>query len=99
MASNISMIQITEEALRAMANLNASMEPNWFEIKKWVRESKETLQRMAAFAVDVPAEKVRFFQGLAWAMNDLYIFAESPKEAMEKIQVAKQRADQKLGGV
>jgi len=99
MASNISMIQITEDALRAMANLNGSMEPNWFEIKKWLRESKETLQRMAAFAVDVPADKVRFFQGLAWAMNDLYVFAESPKEAMEKIQVARERAEKKLEGV
>jgi len=99
MASNISMIQITEDALRAMANLNGSMEPNWIEIKKWLRESKETLQRMAAFAVDVPAEKRQFFSGLAWAMNDLSAFAESPKEAMEKIQTGKQRADQKLGGV
>ena len=99
MASNISMIQITEDALRAMANLNGSMEPNWFEIKKWLRESKETLQRMAAFAVDVPADKVRFFQGLAWAMNDLYVFVESPKEAMEKIQVARERAEKKLEGV
>jgi len=94
-----SMIQITEEALRAMANLNAAREPNWLEIKKWMRESKETLQRMAAFAVDVPAEKMRFFQGLAWAMNDLSIFAESPKEAIEKIQVGKQRAEKKLEGV
>jgi hypothetical protein len=99
MASNISMIQITEDALRAMANLNGSMEPNWIEIKKWLRESKETLQRMATFAVDVPADKVRFFQGLAWAMNDLYVFAESPKEAMEKIQVARERAEKKLEGV
>jgi hypothetical protein len=98
MASNISMIQITEEALRAMANLNAAREPNWLEIKKWMRESKETLQRMAAFAVDVPADKVRFFQGLAWAINDLYIFSESPKEAMEKIQIAKERAEKKLEG-
>jgi len=99
MASNISMIQITEDALRAMANLNSSMEPNWLEIKKWLRESRETLQRMAAFAVDVPAEKMRFFQGLAWAMNNLSVFAESPKEVMEKIQIGKERANQKLGGV
>jgi len=99
MTSNISMIQVTEEALRAMANLNSDMEPNWIEIKKWLQQSKETLQRMAAFAVDVPADKVRFFQGLAWAMNDLYVFAESPKEAMEKIQVARERAEKKLEGV
>ena len=99
MASNISMIQINEDALRAMANLNASMEPNWLEIKKWLREAKETLQRMAAFAVDVPVDKVRFFQGVAWAMNDLYVFAESPKEAMEKINVARERAGKKLEGV
>ena len=99
MASNISMIQITEEALRAMANLNSSMEPNWLEIKKWLRESKETLQRMAAFAVDVPGEKVRFFQGLAWAINDLSVFAESPKDAMEKIRIARERAGKKLAGV
>ena len=99
MAQNISMIHINEDALRAMANLNANMEPNWLEIKKWLREAKETLQRMAAFSVDIPAEKVRFFQGLAWAINDLYVFAESPKEAMEKINVARERAGKKLEGV
>ena len=99
MASNISMIQITEEALRAMANLNAAREPNWLEIKKWLQQSKEALQRMAASSVDVPAEKVRFFQGLAWAMKDLSTYAEAPKEAMEKIKTARERVDQKLGGV
>lgn len=99
MASNISMIQITEDVLRAMANLNASREPNWLEVKKWLGESKETLQRMAAFSVEVPAEKVRFFQGLAWALNDLYVFAGDPKAALEKIKTAKERADKKLEGV
>ena len=99
MTSNISMIQVTEEALRAMANLNSDMEPNWIEIKKWLQQSKETLQKMAAFAVEVPGDKVRFFQGLAWAINDLSVFAESPKEAMEKIQVARERAEKKLEGV
>lgn len=97
--AQISMIHITEDALRAMANLNSGIEPNWLEIKKWLRESRETLQRMAAFSVDVPAEKVRFFQGLAWAMNDLSVFAENPKEAIEKIEIAKQRAGKKLEGV
>jgi|SRR3972149_4340552 len=99
MATTPSMIQITEDALRAMANLNAAREPNWLEIKKWLQQTKETLKSMAAFAVDVPADKRAFFSGLAWALNDLSIYSEFPKEAMEKIKVAKERTEKKLEGV
>lgn len=93
------MIQITEDALRAMANLNAAREPNWMEIKKWMLQVKETLKSMAAFAVDVPSDKRAFFSGLAWAMNDLSVYAEYPKEAIEKMKVAKERTEKKLEGV
>ncbi len=97
MASN--MIHITEDALRAMANLNASREPNWMEIKKWLEQSRATLKSMAAFSVDVPAEKRMFFSGLAWAINDLSVFAEEPKPMLDAIKIAKERSEKKLTGV
>lgn len=93
------MLQITEDALRAMANLNMAMDPNWLEIKKWLQESRDSLQKMAAFSIDLPMEKVRFFQGLAWAINDLSIYAEYPKETMEKLRLAKKRTENKLTGI
>jgi len=99
MASNVSMIQITEDALRAMANLNAAREPNWMEIKNWLNKTRETLKNMAAFAVDVPSDKRTFFSGLAWAINDLSIYSEFPKEAIEKMKTAKERSEKKLEGV
>lgn len=94
-----SMIQITEDALRAMANLNAAREPNWMEIKKWLIQAKEALKSMAAFAVDASPDKRAFFSGLAWAMNDLSLYSEYPKEALEKMKVAKERSEKKLEGV
>jgi len=94
--ATLSMIHMTEGALRAMSNLNASGEANWMEIKQYLRETKETLKSMAAFAVDVPAEKRQFFTGLAWALNDLSIFADDPKTAILKIQNAKERTEKKV---
>lgn len=96
--ANVSMIHITEDALRAMANLNANMDPNWIQIKEYLRNTKELLKSMSAFGVDIPAEKLRFFQGLAWAMNDLSVFAEDPKTGIEKIRVARERTEKKLEG-
>ena len=97
MASN--MIHITEDVLRAMANLNANREPNWIEIKKWLEQSRAILKSMAAFSVDVPSEKRMFFSGLAWAINDLSVFAEDPKPALEAIKIAREIQEKKLSGV
>lgn len=99
MATQPSMIHVTEDALRAMANLNATREPNWMEIKKWLVSARETLRNMAAFAIDVPSDKRAFFSGLAWAINDLAIYSEFPKDALDKIEVAKKRTEKKLEGV
>ena len=97
--ANISLIQITEEALRAMANLNANNDPNWLEIKNYLSQVKETMKNMCAFGINITSDNLRFFQGVATALNDLSIFAEDPKTAIEKIHASKERPNRKLEGL
>ncbi len=78
---------ITEEVARSMANLNSCDNQDWLTVKRWIEEEHKIHERMAAYAIDVPAEKVRFFQGMAWILNDLNAYINKPKEVWENAKV------------
>ena len=96
--AGLGMIEMSEEALRAMSNLNANNDPNWIEVKNYLGQTRETLKRMVAFGIDITPERRNFITGLAWAFNDLFVYAEDPKLGLLKIETSRSRADRKLEG-
>lgn len=97
--ANVPTLQVTEDALRAMGNLNLKNDPNWIAIKQYLKNQAVSLEAMAAYGEFPTFERQRFISGMATAFRDLFNFADNPKECAEKIKAALSRPDKKLTGV
>jgi hypothetical protein len=79
-------LEANEEVLRAMASLNASNDPNWLTVKRWMAIEQARHERLTSFGVDITMEAIRGLQFLTRELFNFVYWAENAKGELEILQ-------------
>lgn len=82
---------ITDDVLRAMANLKATNDPNYEIIKKWVSIQQVMHSNYAGTSVHLPMDQVRAAQGAAVFLLNLASWMENPEEEIASREKTEER--------